>query len=73
MLSYCLKCRKNKENKNLRVANTKRRKQMLLSQRAVCEIKKSRFVTDQKASWLFSTLGIIPLLSQIPLVGPLLS
>ena len=50
MLSYCLKCRKNTENKNLRVANTKRRKPMLLSQCAVCESKKSRFITEQKAS-----------------------
>ena len=73
MLSYCLKYRKNPENKNLRVANPKRRKPMLLSQCAVCESKKSRFITEQKASWLFSSLGIIPPLSQIPLVGPLLS
>ena len=40
MLSYCLKCRKNTESKNPRVAKTSKRKPMLLSKCAVCGIKK---------------------------------
>ena len=37
MLSYCLKCRKNTESKNPKVAWTKNRKTMLLSKCAVCD------------------------------------
>ena len=45
---------------------------MLLSQHAVCDSKKSSFIKKQEASWLLSSLGIRTLLSNIPLVGPLL-
>ena len=44
MLSYCLKCRKKTENKNLRVSKTKKVKSMLLSKYAVSDSKKSRFI-----------------------------
>ena len=37
MLSYCLKCRKNTENKNPKVVNTKNRRLMLLSKFSVCK------------------------------------
>ena len=40
MLSYCLKCRKNTESKNPRVAKTSKRNPMLLSKCAMCGIKK---------------------------------
>ena len=40
MLSYCLKCRKNTESKNTKVARTKNRSIMLLSKCAVCDSKK---------------------------------
>ena len=43
ILSYCLKCRKNMEIKNPRVAKIKRGKPML---------KKSRFIKEQEASGL---------------------
>ena len=42
MLSYCLKCRKNTENKNLRVLKTKNGRTMLLSNCAVYNSKKSK-------------------------------
>ena len=42
MLSYCLKCRKNTENKNLKVVRTKNGRIMLLSKREVCDSKKSK-------------------------------
>ena len=37
MLSYCLKCRKNTESKNPKVARAKNRKTMLSSKCAVCD------------------------------------
>ena len=36
MLFYCLKCRKNTENKNQKVARTKNGRIMLLSKFVVC-------------------------------------
>ena len=36
MLLYCLKCRKNTESKNPKVARTTKRRVMLLSKFAVC-------------------------------------
>ena len=44
MLSYCLKCRKNTESKNLEVARTKTRRIMLLSKCAVSDSKTSKFI-----------------------------
>ena len=73
MLSYCLKCRKNTETKNPKVARTKNGKIMLLSKCAVCDSKKSKFIKEQETSGLLSSLGIKAPLSKIPLVGPLWS
>ena len=39
MLLYCLKCRKNTESKNPKVAKTKNGRIMLLSKFAVCDSK----------------------------------
>ena len=72
MLSYCLKCRKNTESKTPKVARTKNGRIMLLSKCAVCDSKKSKFIKQQEASGLLSSLGIKTPLSKIPLVGPLL-
>ena len=72
MLSYCLKCRKNTESKNPKVARLKNGRIMLLSKCAVCDTKKSKFIKQQEASGLLSSLRIKTLLSKIPLVGPLL-
>ena len=72
MLSYCLKCWKNTKSKNPKVVKRKNGKIMLLSKRAVCDSKKSRFIKEKEASRLLSSLGISSLLSRIPLVGPLL-
>ena len=58
MLRYCLKCRKNTENKNPKFA--------------LCDSKNLTFIEDQVASGLSSSLGIKAILSKIPLVGPLL-
>ena len=73
MLSYCLKCRKNTESKNRKVARSKNGRIMLLPKCAVCHSKKSKFIKQQEASGLLSSLGIKTGLSKIPLVGSLLS
>ena len=52
MLLYCLKCRKNTESKNPKVARTKNGRIMLSSKCAVCDSKKSKFVKQQEASGL---------------------
>ena len=45
---------------------------MLLSKCSVCNRKKSKFLEEQEARGLLSSLGIRTLLSQNPLFGPLL-
>ena len=72
MLYYCLKCRKNTESKNPKVAKTKNRRIMLLSKCTVCDSKKSKFIKEQEDSGLLSSLGIKTPLSKVLLVGLLL-
>ena len=45
---------------------------MLLSKCKVCYSKKSKFIKEQEASRLLSSLGIKTPLNKITLVGPLL-
>ena len=54
MLSYCLKCRKNTENKNPKVVNTKNRRLMLLSKFSVR--KQLKLLKEQEARGLLSKL-----------------
>ena len=62
MLYYCLKCTKNIENKNSKVARTNNRKLMILSEGDVFDSKKSRFVKEKEASEFLSNLVLkIPL------------
>ena len=58
MKSYCLKCRKNTENINLKVSKTSNGRTMLLSNCAICNSKNSRFIKNQEAKGLLSNLGI---------------
>ena len=69
---YCLACRKNTESENPKIAKTKNGRRMLLSKCVVCDSKKSKFIKEQEASGLLSSLGIKTILSKIPLVGTLL-
>ena len=71
MLSPCLKCGKNTESKNPKVARTKNGRIMLLSKCAMCDSKKSKFIKEQEASGLLISLGIKTPLSKISLVSPL--
>ena len=72
MLSYCLKCSKNTESKNPKLVKTKNGRIILLSKCAMWYSKKSRFIKEQEATGLLSSLGIKALLSNISLVGALL-
>ena len=72
LLYYCLKCRKNTESKNPKVASTKNGRIMLLSNCVICDSKKSKFFKQQESSGLVSILGIKTPLSKISLVGLLL-
>ena len=67
---YCLKCRKNTESKNPKVARSKNGRIMLLSKCAVCDSKKSKFIKQEEPNELLSSLGIKTPLSKIPLIGP---
>ena len=71
MLSYYLKCRKNIESKNPKVVRTKNGR-MMLSSCVVCNSKKSKFIKEQEASGLLSSLGIKTPLNKISLLGHLL-
>ena len=72
MLLYCLKCTKNTETKNPKVSRTKNGRIMLLSNYAVYDSKKSKFIKEQVASGLLSSLRIKTSLIKISLLGPLL-
>ena len=71
MLTYCLKCHKSTENVNSKVLKTKNSRSMLLSKCTICGSKKSRFMKEQEAKELLSSLGI-KTLSNIPLLGNIL-
>ena len=72
MLMHCLKCWTNIESTNPNVARTKNERVMLFLKCAVSGSKKSKFIKQQKASELLSSLVIKTHLSKIPLVGPIL-
>ena len=72
MFSYCLKYRANTESKSFKVVRTKNGRIMILSKCEVFDSKKSKFIKEQEASGLLSSLGIKKHLNKIPLLGPLL-
>ena len=72
MLTYFLKCKKNTENVNSKVLKTRNGKSMLSSKCAICGSKKSRFMKEQEAKGLLSSLGIKTRLSNISLLGNVL-
>ena len=71
MLSYCLVCKRNTENKDAKMIKTKNSILMLSSKSVICGNKKSRFMKEQEAKGLLSNLGIKISLSKIPLLGDL--
>ena len=71
MLSYCLKCRKNTDSKNPKVVRTKHGRIVLLLKSSVCNSKKSKFLKEQEAQRLLSSIEIKTPLSQITFLGSL--
>ena len=72
MLSYCLKSRKNKESKNSKIVGRSNRRNIFLSKYSVYDSTKSKFIKEQKASELLSSLGIKTPWYRILPVDPLL-
>ena len=68
MLSHWLKCGKNRESKNPKVAKTKNGRIVVLPKYAVCDSKK--LARSKEASGLLGSLGIKTPLNKIPLLGP---
>ena len=69
MLNYCVKYRKNRKNLKSKIFKTKNNRLILQSKCAVCGIKKSRFVKEEEAKGLLSSLGLKTPLNKIPLLG----
>ena len=67
MESYCLKCRKNTENIDLKVSASSNGRLMILSKCAICGSKKSRFFKNREAKGLLSKLGLRTPLSKVPI------
>ena len=71
MKIYCVKCRKDTENIDPKMAETKNNRLIVESKCSVCRIKKSRFVKEQETKGLLSNLRIKTLLSKITLLNVL--
>ena len=67
-----MKCRKNTESRNPKVARRKNERIILLSKCARCNSEKSKYIKEEEASGLLNDLGQNTPLSKISLVAPLL-
>ena len=70
--SYCLRFKKDTENINPRVSNTRNGRATILSKCAICGSKKSRFIKDQEPKGLLSKWGVRTPLSKVPVLGDIL-
>ena len=68
MLTYCLVCKIDTENKGAKMIKTKNSRVILSSKCAVCGNKKSRFIKEQEESRILSSVGIRIPLSKIPVL-----
>ena len=71
MLTYCLKWRRNTENRDAKMVRTKNGRIALSSKCAIYSNKKARFMKEKEAKGLLSNLGIKTPLSKIPLLNVL--
>ena len=71
MKTYCVKCRRDAENIDPKMIRTKNNRLIMQSKCSICGIKKSRFVKEQEAKVLLSSLGIKSPMSKIPLLNVL--
>ena len=55
-ITYCLSCKKDTKNIDLRIVKTKNNKRVMLSKCAICNNKKSTFTSQE--SRLFDSLGL---------------
>ena len=69
MKSYYLKYRKDTENINPKISKTSNGRTMVLSNCAICNSKKWRFITNQEAKGLLSNSGIRTPSSKVPVLG----
>ena len=72
MLTYGLKYNIDTKNVNSKVLKIKNGRPMLSSKCAVCGSKKSRFIKEQEAEGLLSSLGLKTPLNKIPMLGDIL-
>ena len=72
MKTYCVKCRKDIENIDPKIVRIKNNRLIMQSKSTVCEIKNSRFVKEQEAKGLLSSLRIKIPSSKIPLLNILI-
>ena len=54
MKTYCLVCRKNTENKDAEIIQTKNGRLQMISHCSICGNKKSRFAKKQEAKGILS-------------------
>ena len=71
MRIYCVKCRRDTENIDPKMVRIKNNRLVMQSKCSVCRTKKSRFVKEQEAKGLLSSLEIKTPLSKIPLLNVL--
>ena len=67
MKTYCVKCKKDKENLYSKIFKTKNNRLIIQSKYNDCRNKKSRFIKEQEAESLLSNLGIRTPLNKIPI------
>ena len=68
MLSYCLKCKKNTQSNDPVIAKTSIGKPIILLKCAIWGAKKSKFIKEQEAKGLLSSLSIRTHLTKLPLL-----
>ena len=69
MKSYCLKCRKDTGNINIRVSNTSNGRKTILSKCAIyVVVKNQNLFKDQEPKGLLSNLGVRIPLSKVPIL-----
>ena len=67
MKSYCMKCRKDKENVDPKTSSSSNGRAMILPKCAICGSKKSPFIKNQEKKGLLSNLGLRTPQSKVPI------
>ena len=73
MMTYCLKCKRNRKNIDAKMIKTKNGRIILSSKCVACGNKKSRFIKEQEAVGILSSVGIRTSESKIPILGDIFS